>query len=622
MGIASEPPKTRKENLIWRRELIHLGQTSDSAARSIRKRCQEDFLFWMNAFAWGLDPRCMADPVQPFVTYLFQDRFSETLAACVGRSDLWVRKSRDQGATFLVMLYFYWLLRTRPRLSFKACSRNAAAVDRSDDPDCLFAKVDLNLTREPPWLFPTEIVRSSMKLYDPGTRSALIGDSTTENLARGGRPSAMFIDEFAAYEMLTSYEVLKATQNATRSRIVVSTPRGCENAYYEGYNNARLTLSLHWTDHPVQRMGLYIGHGEGGKIEHLDPAFWETATVGLIRRDFAEIVIDESVPNEAAAVDYYPFIADGKSRSPYYDNECARARSPAHIAQELDMDFLGSSSPFFDAPAWVRYVEENSAAPLWEGEITLHEPDMSFAGLYERKGGRLKLWAPLDGRTPPTDRQYVIGGDVSTGSGASNSCLSVADTKHKAKFASFVACDLRPEQFADYAHALGRFFTGLDDQEALIGWECQGPGHQFGSRLVDLGYGNMYYHVRRDGSSMRGPGWPVNDDSKRNLLTEYGRAVLSGEFTNRDKEALEECLRYRWEPKGKIAHVRSVAGKDGSGASANHGDRAVADAIAWMLLRPLVTNRDRKKDPRYVPEHSLAGRMLRGRQAQLVGGYW
>jgi hypothetical protein len=104
---------------------------------------------------------------------------------------------------------------------------------------------------------------------------------------------------------------------------------------------------------------------------------------------------------------------------------------------------------------------------------------------------------------------------------------------------------------------------------------------------MELSYGNMYLRQRDEAISQKItdiPGWHSSKESKGALMEAYRAAIEKGDCVNRSKAALEETLEYVWGADGSIIHARSVNKGDPSSAKSNHGDRCMADALAWKGL--------------------------------------
>ncbi len=194
-----------------------------------------------------------------------------------------------------------------------------------------------------------------------------------------------------------------------------------------------------------------------------------------------------------------------------------------------------------------------------------------------------------------------MGCDVAVGTGASNSVASCASQTTGEKVAELASPNLSPDEFADATLALCHWLNG-----AYLLWEKNGPGVRFGMRVMESGYRNVYYQQNEQSLSKKvsdTPGWTATDPNKRMVYGEYVSALLEGRFTNRCKEALEECRLIVWDPSGKIVNSRAQASIDPTGARENHADRPTADALCNKGLgeigpKPAVEQRKNEPDPR------------------------
>ena len=226
--------------------------------------------------------------------------------------------------------------------------------------------------------------------------------------------------------------------------------------------------------------------------------------------------------------------------------------------------------------------------------------------------GTTQLWITLTKNNegvfiPPVDRTYVIGVDVSAGTGNSNSTFSTIDKATGEKVMQYVNSYIRPEPFAVQGVAFAKWFN-----DAKLVWESNGPGRQFGDKVRDLKYTNVYFRRREESMSRKTtdiPGFASTKEAKLVLLGRYGEALESGRFINRSADALNECLEYIFAQNGGVIHSQEETAEDPSGARANHGDRVIADALAWFLASDVQFKKEvAKRDP---PAGSLAWRMAR-----------
>jgi hypothetical protein len=249
----------------------------------------------------------------------------------------------------------------------------------------------------------------------------------------------------------------------------------------------------------------------------------------------------------------------------------------------LDIDYLGSGYQFFSADKINEAIRNHSRPPILVGDLEHDEKTAEPLHFREHENGCARLWFLLsrDGK-PPLDHRYVVAVDVSAGTGASNSTIVAWDIVTREKALEFASPFIRPEALAKQAVAIAKWLGG-----ALIIWESNGPGRQFGGRVADCGYNRVYLRQREEAISKKVsdiPGWTSTHDGKLALLGNYRAAIESGAAVNRSKEALEETLEYIFSPGGSVEHSRSTDRSDPSGARANHGDRVMADAMAWHAM--------------------------------------
>jgi len=474
----------------------------------------------------------------PFALYDFQKMACQKIEEAVNDGeDLCIAKSRDVGASWLCLaaLLHRWLF--RPDQAILLVSRNESYVDGRGNPKSLFWKVDAILGHLPIWMLP-RFDRKKLSLKNLDNGSIIDGESTTGDVARGDRRSCVLLDEFAAFAAGDDYRALSSTRDVTPSRIFLSTPAGASNAFATvAKNPAVRQVRLHWADHPVK-----------GKDKYTD--------------------------------------YKGRIRSPWYDKEVTRCSSPIEAAQELDIDFAGSAGAFFDHEKLDQIARKHVRPPILRGELR-HE-DFKSPSFDKDRNGKLLLWFTPDASGGvPGDRRYYIGIDIAAGTGASNSCLSVVESKTYEKVAEFASPDLRPDKLAKYAVGLANWFKGDNGQAAQLVWEAHGPGRIFGDAVLEYGHREIWYRRTEntvDRSPTRLMGWIPTRDSKQALLGRYRKMLFNEEFVNHSREAIDECREFVYDSSGGVEHSLSINAQDKSGARSNHGDRVIADALACLAL--------------------------------------
>jgi hypothetical protein len=354
---------------------------------------------------------------------------------------------------------------------------------------------------------------------------------------------------------------------------------------------------MHWSRHPLKNVGMYKADPETGHVEFLDKfsgkvEFWEKG-----KRDPVSVIFPET----------YPFIRDGKLRSPWYDAECARSPSPQDIAQELDIDFLGSDYQFFDPEIIEILKKKYCRPPEVVGDLEFDAVTFMPKRFVENPKGKLQLWLDLDGEGKVSfSRKFIVAADVSAGTGASNSVVSVVDKKTGEKIGLWKDANTRPNPFAGHALAIGKFFN-----KAFMIWDGSGPtGEVFKKVVVESGYGSIYYRRNEKKVSRQitdQPGYFLNPTARSALLEDYRDALGKHVFINRSSSGMKECLQFIRKADGSVEHSAAINTQDPSGARTAHGDEAIADALACMALTE--TQSTRQQEEPEIPYGCLAWRM-------------
>lgn len=545
---------------------------SKEAARLLYIMCKRDILFFINTFCFIYEPRPTPEnPTHeiPFNTWGFQDETLLDMRDAIGKTDVGVEKSRDQGMTWMVLVLFLWFWLFHPLQSFMLVSRNGDLVDMTGNTDTLFSKLDFMINWLPGFLRPAK-TRNYMVLKNEENGSVINGARTTGDAGRGGRRTAVFGDELPAFELPDSYEFMKATQYNTRTRILVGTPKGKAGAYYDAMkkpDSPMKKIRLHWSRHPLQRRGAY--QYMNSTLHLFDPAY--------------------QYPKD------YNFIRDGKLRSPYYDTEESRALSPSDVAAELDIDYGGSDNTYFDPATLDRYTLDSCRPPaemMPLREFLLGAKVDISPMAWERINSAnpvVHLWVRKDTHGNfPRNRNYFTGADIAGGTGASNSCLSVLDGKTGEKVLEFACARIMPNEFAQVAVAICEMFEGSNGRPARLIWEQNGPGRQFGQTVIELGFREVYYRTNETSLAKKQtdtPGWVPTPENQLALVAEYRRALASGQLVDRSKASIDEARDYIHTKDGSVRHVNSTRNLDPSGAKKNHGDRVMATGLAWWICR-------------------------------------
>ena len=303
-------PRDLEKNLKWRMKVEQECMKSQKALQYCLTLCKEDISFFFNFALWTYDPRS-EDKYLPFLTYDFQDETLEFLGSNYkNNNDALIEKSRDMGASWMVLGFILhkWLFEDGFSALIGSYIENL--VDDKDNLDTHFGRLEMMINGLPPFLKPkgykAKDHRSYMKLINPDNKNMIVGAAPTERFSRQGRYSLIWGDEFAFWTRGRS--AWTSMGDATKTRIVSSTPNGKGNKYAELALKSKINkITLHWRMHPLK---------------------------------------------------------DAK----WYEKECER-RTPEEIAQELDISYNKSTSnrvyPEFGERNYSEKQEYDSTQPLF-----------------------------------------------------------------------------------------------------------------------------------------------------------------------------------------------------------------------------------------------------------------
>lgn len=561
-------PRMIEPNMEFRKAVFKQAASSVDFREACWVACRESCSFWVNTFVWTYDPRKVGCPIMPFLTWPFQDEGFDSLhGAIMNQHDVLIEKSRDMGASWICLLKFLHCWLFYPGTTFLMMSRVSDLVDCAGNPDALFWKIDHTLKYMPKWLLPDEkaVKRTYMHLENLEIGTTIDGYTTTGDSVVGGRRTAALFDEFP--KVKDSQDIWAQSADMSNCRIFNGTPNGTNNTFYRLTQMETIKkLRFHWTAHPLKAHGLYY--------------------------------------------------VDGKPTSPWYENEFKRRGcNRREMAAQVDIDYLGSSFQFFESDEIENLVALYGRAPSRIGELV----DGKFADI---ESGKLSYWGHMiDGMCEPGE--FVIGVDVAQGAGgpmATPSCVSVFNRKTGMKQAEYASASIKPEELGDYVAKLGRWFNN-----ASVIWEDQGPGVPFGKRLIAINYPNIYYRRvenKIDKTRTTTPGIYMTSEVKLSILTEYRRALSSGDYVNPSVIALRECHKIIFDVNGVVVNSLSLSKDDPSGAKANHADRVIADALGWKFAAEYSIQEKKDEEAQGPAVNSIAWRRKEREKAERAKKFW
>jgi hypothetical protein len=539
-------PKEHRENLELRRKVLLRAKQEPEYRAKVKSLFHKDPLFAFNVFFWTYDPRKRPLHDMPFMTWDYEDDFIlEVIASVKGGYDFLGEKSRDMGVSWCVLTAFLWLwLNPTGGTDFLLGSRVEDYVDKKGDMRALFPKIRYNLYKLPKWLRPKNFnLRqhdNHMKLINPETGATLTGESANPNYSTGGRYAAVFFDEFAKWEHDIS--AWTAAGDASPCRIAVSTAFGVSNQFYNLVTDSNIKrMTMHWSIHPEKSVGLNC--------------IWPPPN-----EDDKLVAKENWKPRE-------------KLTSPWYEQEIHR-RDSREVAQELDINYLGSGMPVFDGRAWeaLQALHQLNMQPKAYFRPRLEERKLEqFAGEPLDLQGYLKVY-----EFPEKFKTYSMGVDVVEGRADGDfSVITVLCRETKDVVASYYS-RLDENLLALVVLAVSNFYTKPKDSywAPWVGIETPGPGLATFDECERLGVNNLFVSATLDStraSVAYKKGWRNTTISRPELLA-----------------GLKKWLAYRM----GVAHPRAIGemmtleyGKTGKpqAKGRHHDDEVFALGIALQV---------------------------------------
>ena len=579
-------PKDRLKQLQWRRYVRVRGAEDKAFRHAVIQACEEDILFFCNTLLWVYEPRLTYRTTIPLNTWPDQDDGIVWAEECFGVRNCGIEKSRDLSWSWncLIIAFKHWLYDDGCRTG--VASLTEEKVDLADDSDSMMWKLDFMYANLPEWMRIDDKgipilsrTYNDHRFYNRIRKNDIRGYACTMNLGRGGRKRAWIMDEFSEWPANQQQKALDATQFTTNCRYFPSTFSGDSDKFFHMMRREQSTvlkIVADWKDNPEKKRGLYTS--VGGHLKVLDQKY--------------------VFPND------YPFILDGKLRSPYYDAKCKETgATPQSIARELDRDPQGATSKIFAASV-LQKARESCKQPYFRGNLDFTPGEFKPLWVPD-DNGKMLLWRDLDQEARLPDGgvgklgwggPYAVGCDVAVGSGShlsSYSAIEVLDISSGEQVLEYRSHTINPTDFAQLAFTLCNWLCVERDLSwAYLNFENNGPpGEAFRNEIRRLGWANCYTTeavttIYKDRSEKLGH---YNADGGYTSLCELQRGIQQDEVVIRSELVVQECGQYEMGKSnlrsGKCIHVGSAVSNDASAQGTSHGDCAIALALAWMAAK-------------------------------------
>lgn len=360
--------------------------------------------------------------------------------------------------------------------------------------------------------------------------------SSGENSARGvSAVSWLIFDEAAFIENGKTVYSQAAATTATGGRIVmISTPNGKDELYYDIYNKAKKKennfnlIELKWYQDPRYNKFLewhYYNKDTGETIIEKEQTIDDKGNIELNFERWEEM---ERKGYKASA--------------PWYLGMCNKFNQDKQkIAQELDVSFLGSAGTVVDSEIIEFHEKTNTREPIYIDDF------FKEAWIYKE---------PIEGH------RYFLASDVATGSGDDSSVIQIVDID--AVDENNVPC---LEQVFEYQGKIqGDILGELIDKygryygNALAIVDCIGSsGDAAVLKLQSLGYPNLYYDDqtlknvtaekensnKNDNTDIKMPGFRIGS-VRLQMIMNLEKTLRFNEIKIRSKRFTQELQTWIW----------------------------------------------------------------------------
>jgi len=564
----------------------------------------------------------------PFILWPHQEvGIAELHYAAEHGNNLIFDKSRKEGATEIIIKYLASRFLLIPDESFLVGSRKEDLVDQSTEikgdrvtgpHQTLFHKILYALVNLPPYMQPN-ILKRHRFVENLWNGSKIEGEATTDNFGAGNRAKIVLVDECARIEPAVAQYIIDNIHDTSPCCVYNSTHFrwGAAHPYNRLIAGGKVkVVTLGYEENPTKNMGLYTSP---------EPDIIEISDIDYYRRICPEIFnkidkhkpfsnsdlvlqIEESSLEIQEKMAEVKFVADGgmgtfnRPRSIWFDAEEASGRRLQDLAINVLRIPQGSADQFFD----------HNSLELIRGKY-VRDPDIIGKLSYDTIKGKLcnieftpgrskdglKWWGKLvDGKPDPT-HNYIVSCDISRGTGASNSVLTIADVNLHEVVGLYVDPFIDVPDFAEYAIAICKWCKG-GTRGAFLIWEGNGPGDTFASRVKKLGYPFIYYRVNESTRARKKatnplPGWWSTtgmNGTKNKLLGEFDAALAESLKDERmypyliihDNQTVNELNDYIFLGDRVDVGLASQA-LETSGAKFAHGDRVISAALVMLALK-------------------------------------
>lgn len=486
--------------------------------------CKSSALYFISSYAWIDLPGTGTIPFNP---YYIQ---KETLKLLPFTKKMIYLKTRQCGISTLTALYCLW------RGNFKNSENIDIISTKQQKAQAFVSKIDPTVKMMPEFLkTPMKNKNSSGIKWENG--SIILSETASDRAGRGDSLSLLILDEAAHYQTdrLTRGIIAAAMPTLARtggSSIIVSTPNqtaGAGSYYYEqvnmlqisGNTNKEKLIEIDWFEIPdIAGIEPYKGYNETlDKYIQLD-YFNHPEIKERMKREFEPITEN------------------------WRDNEWLRKQhedlGDVLFKQEVLHSFVvGSDQVFADEILEKVKVRLSTYTPIWENKIN------------EQKINGMLVWD-----LPKPKHRYILGVDVSTGTGNDYSSIEVMDVDTYEQVAEFKG-KMPTKTFGQLVKKVAKFYN-----QAFVVIEANSIGEAVFNEVyyhdVDP-YDNVYKQKKMKNGVSRMTGWETNVKTRQlmtnNIIDWFTVEDLYDKMTIKSSRLYQELTTWVWSS-NRPDHIR------------------------------------------------------------------
>jgi len=444
--------------------------------------CSLSPYYFIASYAWINLP---GQGVIPFNLYYFQE---ELLKEIILYQKVVVDKVRQCGVSTLTSLYCLW------RANFKESEAIDVVSLKQLKAQAFVSKMDPTLDRLPHFL-KTTITKDNSQELEFANGSRIVSESQSENAGRSDSLSLLVLDEAAHYRSERMVRGIVAAAQPTLSRtggqfIIISTPNGVAGPgayYYEQVLSAKSEME------------------ENSKFISID--WWEipdsTDTPGAKKGYNSKLAeaIRENYYHKPEIKSRYKRFFDPIAEEQWRDNAWLKKQmedlQEILYKQEVLHSFIVGEHAVFNDDVLIR-VLERTQEPKTKGKLG----NIKIDGLW--------IW-----KNPVPKHRYIMGVDVSTGTGKDSSSFQIMDVESYEQVAEYKGY-ISTKLFGRFIKLAANYYN-----QAFVAIECNSIGEAVFNEVYyhdNEPYQNVFKQLKTRNNISRMTGW-ITDTKTRKLLT-------------------------------------------------------------------------------------------------------